>query len=119
MPSAIGATGEVAGGLTFWGNYNGYRVLIELVQADPDYIAVIYLGPAYHCGDLNGDDQVSFTDLQYLASYLFSGGAAPVCDITADVNGDGSVSFTDLQYLSQYLFAGGNPPNCACCAKYW
>ena len=66
----------------------------------------------YICGDINGDGQVSFTDLQYLAQYLFAGGNPPVSMWGADVNGDGQVSFTDLQYLAQYLFAGGPPPNC-------
>jgi len=94
-------------------------VLIELVQADPDYIAVIYLGPAYHCGDLNGDDRVNSADIQYFVEYLFNNGAAPDCDIMVDVNEDGDVTYADVQYLSQYLFAGGNPPNCPCCAKYW
>ncbi len=117
VPSIVGEI-DIAGGLAFWGNFMGYRVLIELVQSNPDYIAIINLGPAYKCGDVNNDGVVSLPDVQRLVYYLFGGGP-PVCNVLADVNGDRRVSVADVQCLAWYLFGGGTPPNCPCCAKKW
>ncbi len=52
--------------------------------------------------DLNGSTNIS--DLTYLVSWLFRGGAAPMEPYTADLNGDGKITVTDITAMVQYLF---------------
>jgi hypothetical protein len=66
----------------------------------------------YICGNANGDEKVSVSDVVYLINYLFKGGPAPVPIQAADANGDGKVTVSDAVYLINYLFKGGPPPVC-------
>jgi len=63
-------------------------------------------------GDINGDSaDADPVDLSYLVDFLFSGGAAPVCNEEADLNGDLSPADpVDLSYLVDFLFSGGAAP---------
>lgn len=63
-------------------------------------------------GDANNDNNISVSDVVYLISYLFKGGAPPNPKIEGDANGDGQVSVSDVVYLISYLFKGGAPPHC-------
>jgi hypothetical protein len=65
-------------------------------------------------GDANSDGKVSVSDVVYLISYLFKGGAEPFPPCKADVNDDGKVSVADVVYLINYLFKGGAPLNNGC-----
>ena len=67
---------------------------------------------SYICGDANSDRKVSISDVVYLISYLFKGGAAPKYLEAGDANGDGSVTLADIVYLINYLFKQGPPPVC-------
>ncbi len=70
--------------------------------------------------DINHDGVgPDISDLVYLVSYMFSGGAAPPCEdppgsgyyAEADINGDGAgPDISDLVYLVSYMFSGGPAP---------
>jgi hypothetical protein len=64
----------------------------------------------YKCGDANGDDSVTVSDVVYLINYLFKGGLPPIPKQSGDANCDGTVSVSDIVYLNNYLFKGGPPP---------
>jgi len=65
-------------------------------------------------GDANGDGKVSISDIVYLITYIFKGGAEPFPPCKANVNGDNKVSVGDVVYLINYLFKGGPPLNNGC-----
>jgi hypothetical protein len=72
-----------------------------------------YLGFPVICGDVNGKDGVNMGDAICLLSYLFKGGAPPLCPMNrADVNSNGMVNLGDVVYLLGYLFKGQAEPNC-------
>jgi len=86
---------------------NNYRLNFTLGQSTP-----IGHSCKIECGDINCDCDIRFTDVQYLAAYLFSGGPPP-CDMwAADVNCDGEVNYQDLTILANYLFQGAPAPQC-------
>ncbi|RLI53295.1 MAG: hypothetical protein DRO93_13815, partial [Candidatus Thorarchaeota archaeon] len=60
-------------------------------------------------GDVNGDGQVDYTDLIYLANFLFAGGPPPQPMASGDVNGDGEVTYTDLVMLAHIIYGKGMP----------
>ncbi len=87
-----------------------YKNSSEDEALDAVYDIQIYSG--YLCGDANSDGNVNYTDLTYLANFLFGGGPAPMPYMSGDVNGDCTLSISDLTYFANYLFAGGPAPNC-------
>ncbi|TFH57895.1 MAG: hypothetical protein E4G91_10170 [Candidatus Zixiibacteriota bacterium] len=72
------------------------------------------VGPAYTCGDANGDASVDISDAVYLISYIFSGGSAPSPLLAGDANCDAAIDISDVVYLISYIFSGGQAP-CAGC----
>lgn len=71
-------------------------------------------GPAFVCGDVDGDGQVIITDAVFIVNYIFAGGSAPDPQESGDVDCDGQVIITDAVYIVNYIFAGGPVP-CAGC----
>jgi len=66
-------------------------------------------------GDLNGDGQITASDLAWLVQYVNCVGPPPAVLANADVNGDCIVDQADIDYLQAFLFAGGPPPvDCTC-----
>jgi len=65
-------------------------------------------------GDCSGDSLVDLSDLLFLVSYLYKGGAEPCIPETGDANGDCEVELADLLFLVSYLYKGGAPPNEGC-----
>ncbi len=65
-------------------------------------------------GDMNGDMDVSPTDLSYLVDHLYAGGVAPAHPNAADVNGDCRFDPIDLAYFVDFFFNGGSPPQMGC-----
>lgn len=64
-------------------------------------------------GDVNGDGELSVSDVIYLINYLFKGGPSPVGGVlVGDANCDTNVTVSDVIYLINYLFKGGPPPEC-------
>ncbi len=68
-------------------------------------------------GNVNGDpaDVINGSDVTYLISYLYSGGAAPPCREEGNVDGDPDerIDIVDLVFLLAYMFSGGMaPPAC-------
>ena len=91
-----------------------YTADIIILSNDPDedsiVIPVTLTVQTYLSGDANGDGQITQSDLNYLANYLFQGGPAPDPFLAGDANGDCDVTTVDLVYLANYLFSGGPPP---------
>jgi hypothetical protein len=79
-----------------------------------DDVAVIDAGPAYVCGDANGDEAVDVGDAVYVINYAFKGGPAPDPVLAGDANCDASCDVGDAVYLINYAFKGGPGP-CATC----
>jgi hypothetical protein len=63
-------------------------------------------------GDVNGDTQVTFDDVDAIVAWLFLGGAiaVPNCLVAIDVNDDKYLDLSDAVFLSYYLNAMGPPP---------
>lgn len=56
------------------------------------------------------------SDIIYLVSYAFKGGAAPLpVAAVGDVNCDGVVTSSDILYMVAHVFKSGAPP-CNVCA---
>ena len=70
----------------------------------------IHIEAYYRCGDADGNDLVSVSDVVYLIRYIFAGGPAPQPMASGDVNSSGGVSISDAVYLIIYIFAGGAAP---------
>ncbi len=91
-----------------------YTADIMILSNDPEedsiVIPVTLTVQTYLSGDANGDGQITQSDLNYLANYLFQGGPAPDPFLAGDANGDCDVTTVDLVYLANYLFSGGPPP---------
>ncbi|MFH2055987.1 MAG: S8 family serine peptidase [bacterium] len=101
-----------------------YKSNIEIYSNDPDpgdnplvIPAELWVGgggPAYTCGDANGDEIVNITDATFLIAYIFAGGAPPDPLESGDANCDALTNITDATYLIAYIFGGGPEP-CADC----
>jgi hypothetical protein len=63
-------------------------------------------------GDVNGDGNITISDVVYLINYLWRGGPPPTPYETGDTNCDGEVTVSDVVYLINYLFFGGPIPEC-------
>jgi hypothetical protein len=61
-------------------------------------------------GDLNGDEQITISDVIYLVNYLYRAGPAPSPLSVADADCDGDEDAGDVVYLVNYLFKGGPGP---------
>ncbi len=65
-------------------------------------------------GDVNLDDAVDISDLQYLVDRLFFAGPAPQIGLTADVDNNCTIDISDLSILVDFLFFSGTPPVLGC-----
>ncbi|MBI4122260.1 MAG: peptidoglycan-binding protein [Parcubacteria group bacterium] len=65
------------------------------------------------CGDFNGDNLVTQSDIDFLRNFAFLGTPAPKDKTRADVNGDGiSANSADVVYLENYLKINGPALKC-------
>lgn len=72
--------------------------------------ADLIIGNPFVCGDIDGDNAISISDLVSLTSYMFSSGSAPSPLARADVDNCGDVNISDLAYLMGNLYAGVPAP---------
>jgi hypothetical protein len=77
--------------------------------------AVLRVGLAYACGDVNADGIVDAGDLVYLINSLFRGGDAPVPECLGDATCNGVIDIGDVVYLVGYLYREGAAPCPDCC----
>jgi len=86
-----------------------YGAIVRVMSNDPDESVVnvevsLTVGAGFIVGDVNGDGEVDYTDLIYLANFLFAGGPAPQPMASGDLNGDGDVSYTDMVMLANEIY---------------
>jgi hypothetical protein len=65
-------------------------------------------------GDANDDGLVNVGDAVFLITYIFRGGAEPVCMKEGDANNDCQVNVGDAVYIINYVFKSGQEPICGC-----
>lgn len=66
-------------------------------------------------GDANNNGALAASDIIWLVSYIFKGGATPLpCTATGDVNCDGSITSADIIYLVNHIFKSGSAPCDVC-----
>lgn len=73
-------------------------------------MASLSQGQLFIRGDADMEGFANLTDSVYIASYLYSGGPAPVLPNSGDVNDNGTTEISDIVYLLHYLFQGGPWP---------
>jgi hypothetical protein len=71
--------------------------------------------PEYICGDADGSSLVTISDVVFLISYIFAGGAPPSPLQAGDADCTQIVTISDAVYLISFIFAGGPAP-CSACA---
>jgi hypothetical protein len=73
-----------------------------------DYFAIdnVRLGGNVMRGDVNGDHDVTISDVTALIDYLLTGNATGVNLDAADCDQSGGVSITDVTTLIDYLLVG-------------
>ena len=60
--------------------------------------------PSVKRGDVNGDDDITMTDVTLIRRYLVNSSNYPLANVeAADVNGDGDVTMTDVTLIRRYL----------------
>lgn len=96
-----------AGGLSYFPEYNGKQILIEVVQGVPfDLLYVIYLDDTPQdckCGDINSDWYTTIDDIDPFTSYLFEG-APGIPWSCMDFNGDDRPTAADIIKLFKYSY---------------
>jgi C1A family cysteine protease len=70
------------------------------------------IGPAFICGDLDGDEAINLLDVSFLIAYLYRDGPAPEPPQVADVDNSGEINLLDATYVINFLYKDGPPPNC-------
>lgn len=93
-----------------------YMMTTESAQQLISYVKTLFNegGLIVTNGDINGDGQVTITDITFLVDYMFGGGIQPPSMTNTDVNNDCYVGIADLTYLVDYFFAGGPDPLAGC-----
>lgn len=64
----------------------------------------------YTRGDCNDDGAFDISDVIFVLSVLFTGGAAPNCEEACDGNDDGMIDISDGITMLSALFVAGSPP---------
>jgi hypothetical protein len=94
------------------GDFNGDGA-DDLAFSETGFLTVVYgftpRGP-FARGDANSDGAINITDGVYVLTYLFLGGAEPLCEDAADADDKGTIRLTDAVYLFNHLFLGGPEP---------
>ena len=70
---------------------------------NPGYLS---MKPEYMRGDVDGDGEVSISDVSMLIDYLLTGNASGVDLTGADADQDGEVAIADVSAIIDYLLSG-------------
>jgi len=97
-----------------------YQGLVNIVSNDPVEgnislpVILTVTSDNWICGDIDGNGSgPDISDLVYLVTYMFQGGAEPSNMETTDVDGSGAgPDIADLVYLVTYMFQSGPDLNC-------
>jgi hypothetical protein len=73
-------------------------------------LLLLFSAGAYGAGDCNSDGAADISDLVFLLSYLFSGGATPGNFAECDCDGFPGVNFGDALQIAGILYGGGLYP---------
>ncbi|MDX9856900.1 MAG: dockerin type I repeat-containing protein [candidate division Zixibacteria bacterium] len=66
-------------------------------------------------GDVDNNGVIDSDDIDYLASFIDSGGPAPTVPANADPDGDCDIDYTDIAFLDSYINGTGSAPvQCTC-----
>ncbi len=88
----------------------------SVVEAGIDDFRISVYGCGAVCGDVDGDGEVSLTDIVYFINYLLLAGDPPQCPepytSCADANGDDGVELSDAVWLINYVLKSGLDPIC-------
>ena len=57
-------------------------------------------------GDVNGDSQVSVSDVMAMVDYVMGNGNGNILQENADINGDGAISVSDVMELVNMVIEG-------------
>lgn len=120
IPYGLEFTGDTVGILAGKPNYRA-TFFFTVTCSDSDLpqrkdtigVSVRIVDPPYYCGDADHSSRVDISDVVFLISYIFAGGAAPNPLIAADTDCDGSVDIADAVRVIQYIF-GSLPSPCIC-----
>jgi hypothetical protein len=67
-------------------------------------------GPAYVCGDADGNDVVNVSDIVWMINFVFGTGDPPDPLAAGDVDCNGSVNVSDIVCLINFVFGTGKNP---------
>jgi len=73
------------------------------------YLKASSVAPFARC-DANADGRLQISDVVWMLTELFVGGATTACRAAADCDGDGERNISDSLYALSYLFLGGPRP---------
>lgn len=85
---------------------------VDQVGSEDQVALSLYVGPAYVCGDIDGDGTIAITDITYLIAYMFRAGPEPPILAAADLNGSTQIEVNDLTALIAFMFRSGPEPTC-------
>ena len=110
----VGADGKLGFYPLTEGTYmaaNSAWLSLSQLEADNADLDVVYLGMAPFKGDLNGDGELTVSDVTSLISYVLSVAAGeqtkslPLKVLVADINGDGIVTVSDVTMLLRLVLS--------------
>lgn len=96
------------------GSYSGQLTIASNDPDTPSWVVSVAMtvGPAYICGDANGNGIVNIQDVTTLINFLYKGGPAPNPLEAGDANGNGILNIQDVTYLVNFLYKEGPQPLC-------
>lgn len=82
----------------------------------PEVVCMITV-PDYEMGDVNGDKEVTVTDIVYVSDYILGNSDPAFNPLAADMNEDGEINVTDIVYIADKILSGEEGANAKSMAK--
>jgi len=108
----LSPTGLLSGTPALVGTVEFTAMAEDNTGSSDEQILTVEIGPAWVCGDVDGDGTVNLLDVTFLLSYIYKSGDAPPVLEAADVNNTGELNILDITYLINYLYKDGPDPDC-------